>query len=180
MATSLLHPSLVEKLVVVDIAPFALPLSNDFGTYVDAMREIDHTGFKKQSDADALLAQYEKDIGVRQFLLTNLKKRPEDGIYKFRVPYETLGAALGNMGDFAKEFSSAQYSGPTLFIAGGKSSYGKPIEQRFDQVKTMFPDCRLEVVQGAGHWGKYYIAEDLDEGYSCWRYQCMLRNLNHS
>ncbi|KAI7882672.1 alpha/beta-hydrolase [Lichtheimia hyalospora FSU 10163] len=152
MATSLLYPSLVEKLVVVDIAPFALPLSNDFGTYVDAMREIDHAGFKKQSDADALLAKYEKDIGVRQFLLTNLKKRPEDGVYKFRVPYETLGGALGNMGDFSKEFSSSKYSGPTLFIAGGKSSYGKPIEQRLDQVKTMFPDSRLEVVQGAGHW----------------------------
>lgn len=151
MTTALHEPSIISKLVVVDIAPFSLPLSNDFATYVEAMRNIDSRSLKKQSEADKILAEYEKDISVRQFLLTNLK-RQSDGVYRFRIPYETLGKALGKVGRF--DAAGLQYNAPTLFIAGGKSSYGKPLATRSDEVKNMFPNSDLKVVEGAGHWGK--------------------------
>ncbi|KAL1926568.1 hypothetical protein VTP01DRAFT_5689 [Rhizomucor pusillus] len=149
MTTALHEPSIISKLVVVDIAPFSLPLSNDFATYVEAMRNIDSRSLKKQSEADKILAEYEKDISVRQFLLTNLK-RQSDGVYRFRIPYETLGKALGKVGRF--DAAGLQYNAPTLFIAGGKSSYGKPLATRSDEVKNMFPNSDLKVVEGAGHW----------------------------
>ncbi|KAI9265103.1 Alpha/Beta hydrolase protein [Phascolomyces articulosus] len=151
MTTALQHPHLVKKLVVVDIAPFSLPLSNDFASYIDAMRTIDQANVKKQSEADQLLQQIEPDMGIRMFLLTNLKRQP-DGHYKFRIPYDILGKALGNMGDFTNIASTVSYPGPTQFIAGGKSNYCKPLKQYPDQVKAMFPNYRLDVVEGAGHW----------------------------
>ncbi|KAI9498886.1 Alpha/Beta hydrolase protein [Zychaea mexicana] len=153
MTTALQHPTLVKKLVVVDIAPFSLPLSSDFGMYIDAMRKIDQANVKKQSEADKMLQEFEPDMGIRMFLLTNLKKSAkQDGQYHFRIPYDILGKALGNMGDFSKMSDQLNYSGPTLFIAGGKSSYCKPLAQYPDKLKAMFPDYRLDVVEGAGHW----------------------------
>lgn len=154
MTTALHEPSTVSKLVVVDIAPFSLPLSNDFATYVKAMRDIDSRSLTKQSEADKILTEYEKDISVRQFLLTNLK-RQADGVYRFRIPYETLGKAFGRVGGF--DASDLEYKGPTLFIAGGKSSYGKPLVERSEEVKRMFPNSELQVVEAAGHWGNEKI-----------------------
>ncbi|KAI8138194.1 Alpha/Beta hydrolase protein, partial [Fennellomyces sp. T-0311] len=151
MTTALQNPSVVKKLVVVDIAPFSLPLSNDFAAYIDAMRKIDAANLKKQSDADKMLQEYESDVGVRMFLLTNLK-RQSDGVYRFRIPYDILGKALGNMGDFSQWASQQCYDKPTLFVAGGKSGYCKPLAKYPDQLKAMFPDSRVEVIDDAGHW----------------------------
>ncbi|KAI9319490.1 Alpha/Beta hydrolase protein [Dichotomocladium elegans] len=151
MAASLQQPSRVKKLVVVDIAPFSMALSNDFACYVKAMREIDAAQLKKQSEADKILQKYESDIGIRQFLLTNLK-RDHDGTYRFRIPYNTLGSSLHQIGDFGKDLSTQTYPNPTLFIAGGRSSYSKPFARFPDQVKAMFPQSKVEVVDGAGHW----------------------------
>ena len=151
MTTALQHPQLVKKLVVVDIAPFSLHLSNDFASYIDAMRKIDQANVKKQSQADEILQDIEPDMGIRMFILTNLK-RQSDGHYKFRIPYDTLGKALGNMGDFTKV--EGRYPGSTLFIAGGNSSYCKPLQQYPDKVKAMFPNYQVDVVENAGHWGK--------------------------
>lgn len=153
MTAALNYPDTISKLIVVDIAPFAMPLSNDFAAYVDAMRQIDQASVTKQSQADAMLASVEPELGVRQFLLTNLKKQPDTGIYRFRIPYEILGRALGNMGDFMQLNGEKVYTGPTLFIAGGKSGYSKPFKERPDQVKAMFPNSKIDVIEGAGHWG---------------------------
>ncbi|KAG2224485.1 hypothetical protein INT45_010551 [Circinella minor] len=153
MATALQHPQLVKKLVVVDIAPFSLPLSNDFASYIDAMRKIDQANVKKQSQADEILQDVESDMGIRMFILTNLK-RQSDGHYKFRIPYDILGKALGHVGDFTKV--EGQYPGPTQFIAGGNSNYCKPLQQYPDKLKLMFPDYRIDVVENAGHWGRLY------------------------
>jgi pimeloyl-ACP methyl ester carboxylesterase len=82
-------------------------------------------------------------------LLTNLKKSPDDGIYRFRVPLETLGNALGNLAQFIQNH---RYTGPTLFITGGISPYRKPFESHPELVDQQFPNARVEVMPGCGHW----------------------------
>ncbi|KAI8097896.1 Alpha/Beta hydrolase protein [Gilbertella persicaria] len=150
MATALQHPDLASKLVVVDMPPLALTLSRSFATYVDAMREIEASKPSKQSDADKILAKYESNIGVRMFLLTNLK-RTQDNSLRFRVPYDILGRSLSSIGAFNIP-DHLSYDKPTLFIAGGKSPYRPPFDKHSEKITNMFPNSQLEVVEGAGHW----------------------------
>lgn len=76
MTMALRSPDKYSGLVPVDNAPVDAALKSDFGTYVNAMREIeDHRPpVARQSDADKILQKYEPDLAIRQFLLTNLVK----------------------------------------------------------------------------------------------------------
>lgn len=154
MSTALHHPSLVSKLIVVDMPPVSLHLSRSFATYVDAMRAIEEANPKKQSEADKILSQFESNVGIRMFLLTNLK-RAENGELRFRVPYETLGKSLESIGGFlsTSKGNIEAYKAPTLFIAGGKSPYLVPFQKQDKEIKSLFPNSKLEVIEGAGHWG---------------------------
>lgn len=144
-----IHP--VSKLIVVDMAPSVLPLSSDFGSYIAAMDEIQQAKLTKRSEADAILSKWEPSLAIRQFLLTNLKKDEESGIYKFRVPYKTLGRSLGQMSSFLNE-KPEPFDKPTLFIAGGKSGYIKP-QRNGPSIREQFPNSEIKVIEGAGHWG---------------------------
>lgn len=149
MLAAMKEPKLVSKLVVADMPPISMPLSTDFQTYIEAMKEVEAANVQKQSEADEILRKYVKNANVRMFLLTNLKKHA--GQYRWRVPVDTLGNALGNMGDFPADYV---YEGPTLFVTGGKSPYNKPFDSHPDEIKAMFPNSKRVVIPDAGHWGK--------------------------
>jgi pimeloyl-ACP methyl ester carboxylesterase len=153
MATALHNPNLISKLVVVDMPPVTMHLSSNFATYVDAMRAIDESNPTKQSEADKILSKFESNVGIRMFLLTNLK-RNEDGELRFRVPYELLGQSLESIGGFLEKKDDLSFNKPTLFIAGGNSPYLEPFEKQEKEIKSLFPNSELKVVEGAGHWGK--------------------------
>ncbi|KAG0168806.1 hypothetical protein DFQ28_009628 [Apophysomyces sp. BC1034] len=149
MAAALRDPSKVSKLLVVDMPPVSLGLSNNFSTYIAAMKEIEDADPQKQSEADKILAKYESNVGIRTFLLTNLK-RNDNGKLRFRVPYTILGNALTAVGNF--DAGPSAYEKPTLFVAGGKSPYYPPFLKHAEAIRKIFPKSQLEVVQGAGHW----------------------------
>ncbi|BCS18951.1 putative alpha/beta hydrolase [Aspergillus puulaauensis] len=150
MTVALNAPELVSALIPVDNAPVNSPLRTDFGKYVRGMQHIESANVTKQSDADKILQDYEESMPIRQFLLTNLVRSPEDQTMKFRVPLATLGDALKGMGDFPfPEPGSVQYPGPTLFVRGTKSRYIS--DDTFPAIKAFFPDSQVADVE-AGHW----------------------------
>ncbi|ORX60692.1 alpha/beta-hydrolase, partial [Hesseltinella vesiculosa] len=123
MTFALLNQNLLSNLVVLDIAPLRAQLLHDFDNYCKGMWEIERLQLTRQTEANTIMARYEPDEYVRHFLLTNLKKSPVDGVYRFRVPLPIITNALGNMGDFIQGYKSSL---PTLFVLGGASSYKKP------------------------------------------------------
>ncbi|KAI8333893.1 Alpha/Beta hydrolase protein [Chlamydoabsidia padenii] len=149
MTLAMTHPHIVYKLIVADIAPVHMTLLPEFPKYVQGMKVVQETQLKRQSEADQIMKDYEPDVAVRQFLLTNLKKSPKDGIYRFRVPLDTLGNALGNLAEFIQHH---QYTGPTLFITGGSSPYRKPFVSYPELVDQQFPNARMVTMPGCGHW----------------------------
>ncbi|KAL4776883.1 Alpha/Beta hydrolase protein [Aspergillus nidulans var. acristatus] len=150
MTVALNAPELVSALVPVDNAPVNAPLRTDFGKYIKGMQQVESANITKQSDADKILQEYEEALPIRQFLLTNLIRSPEDQTMKFRVPLSTLGASLRAMGDFPfSEPGSVQYKGPTLVIRGTKSPYVS--EDTFPTIKAFFPNSKIADVE-AGHW----------------------------
>ena len=97
-----------------------------------------------------LIGTRRQALPIRQFLLTNLIRKPSSTQLHFRIPIQILWSSLDKMGDFPfKDPEKARYDGPSLFIRGTKSHYIPnellPIVGRF------FP--RFELVDvDSGHW----------------------------
>ena len=140
----------ISNLISVDNAPIDAALSSSFGKYVRGMREIQASRCTKQSEADTILQTYEPDLGIRQFLLTNLYRDKETGTMKFRVPVDILAKALDNMADFPfKDPDEARFEGPTLFVRGTNSHY--VADEMLPIVGRFFPRFQLANVE-SGHW----------------------------
>ncbi|KAI5921308.1 Alpha/Beta hydrolase protein [Camillea tinctor] len=150
MTLALSQPDLPRDIVAVDNAPVDAVLSSSFAQYIQGMRRIEEAGVSKQSEADAILQEYEKELPIRQFLLGNLARAGESGKYQFRVPLDVLARSLGHLGDFPfKDPSAARYAGPALFVRGTRSRYVP--DEVLPLVGQFFP--RFELVDvDAGHW----------------------------
>ncbi|KAI5209004.1 alpha/beta-hydrolase [Aureobasidium subglaciale] len=149
MAVALRGKAKISSLIPVDNAPVDAALKSDFGKYFQAMRKIEDANIQKQSEADAILAEFEPNVGVRQFLLTNLA-RGKDGIQRFRIPVKYLASALDNMADFPfKDPEEARWEGPTLFVRGTKSHY--VADETLPIVGRFFPTFKVADVD-SGHW----------------------------
>ncbi|KAJ2706003.1 hypothetical protein FB645_001980 [Coemansia sp. IMI 203386] len=155
MYTALQRPDLVSQLIVDDVAPVKLELAHDFSTYVVRLQEIEARNITSQKEADAVLAEVEPDISVRQFLLTNMKKTREQGadgspkgVYRSRIPLQLLGDSLQGVMEW-NVGAEKQYKGPTLFIGGTKSPYIKPYA--FPAIQQYFPNHEISELD-TGHW----------------------------
>lgn len=145
----MLYPNQLSKLIVEDIAPIHVPLFKDNHDYVQAMKHILQSKVTTQKEADRILQQYEPNLSIRQFLLTNLTKDKKTGIYQFRVPVDLLGESLGDLGTFIQHH---RYLGPTLFITGGDSPYRKPFLTQPDLIQQQFPHSTVTCIDQASHW----------------------------
>ncbi|SMR60006.1 unnamed protein product [Zymoseptoria tritici ST99CH_1A5] len=139
----------VGNLISVDNAPVDAALKSDFAKYTVGMRRIEETGVKSLKDADKILMDYEDNMAIRQFLLTNLA-RDEDGMQRFKVPLKYLTNALSKLGDFPfKDPDEARYEGPTLFVRGTRSHY--IADDMLPLCGRFFPRFELSSID-AGHW----------------------------
>ncbi|KAL4943863.1 hypothetical protein BDV06DRAFT_126298 [Aspergillus oleicola] len=150
MTLALTQPALISSLIPVDNAPVSATLKSDFAKYITGMKAIESSNVSKQSDADAILSRYEKSLPIRQFLLTNLVRNPQDGTMKFRVPLKTLGEALKAMGEFPfSRPGEKTFEGPTMVVRGTRSPYVR--DETNEAIKAFFPDSRVVDVE-SGHW----------------------------
>jgi pimeloyl-ACP methyl ester carboxylesterase len=145
MRLALTRADLVERLAVVDVAPVAY--AHTFGPFVEAMQAVDLAAVRQRADADAQLEPTVPDVAIRNFLLQNLVKT--DGGYGWRVNLEALAANMGELLGFPDP-GDAVYRGPTLFVAGSRSSYVKPEHRPL--IERLFPHAEYAVIEGAGHW----------------------------
>lgn len=172
MTMALRQPEKYSAIIPVDNAPIDAALKSDFGSYVKAMREIEEyqPPIAKQSDADKILAKYESDVSIRQFLLTNFVKSPaseaETKPYRFRIPLQILAKALPLMADFPfKDPDAVRYEGPTLIVRGAKSHY--VADESLPVIGRFFPKFELMEFD-CGHWVMSEKFEDFRKGVVDW------------
>lgn len=155
MTFALTRPSLVERLIVVDVAPTHMPADMDSAilTYLKSMRGIlthlspDMSSPMARKRAEALLSNVVKEYGVLQFLLTNLRKG--ERCYEWQFNAETLEKSILNITSMP-DLKGLTYSGHVLFICGRNSPYVS--EEHHDTIKEYFPKAEIVYVDGAGHW----------------------------
>ncbi len=143
MQAALNFPDRISKLVVVDIAPKAY--APWWADAVKAMLAVDPAAVSKRADADHMLKAAIPDWMFRQFLLQNLEFTA-DKKYRWRA---NLNGLLTAEHDISAAVDGTPFTGETLFIKGGKSSY---IEDR-DHVliRRLFPRAQLKTIADAGH-----------------------------
>ncbi|PIB26491.1 thioesterase [Amylibacter kogurei] len=144
MLTALQHPKLVNKLIVVDIAPVTYDHSQI--SNVQVMQSIPLDQISRRSDADKFMADYISEDMVRAFLLQSLTIGETQNSWVLN-----LAALATNMNDivgFPK--IDAQFTPPCLFIRGALSAYILP--QHHEALFHHFPNAKIHTIDGAGHW----------------------------
>ncbi len=145
MLFAVTHPEMVEKLVIVDMAPKAYGRGHD--DVFDAMFSLDLAAIHRRQDAEAGMAAKLPDLALRQFLLKNLD-RDEAGAFRWRLALEEIHAnypALLQAIEWRQPFAH-----PTLFIRGAQSDYIK--DSDIPSLKLLFPQARVTTIPNAGHW----------------------------
>ncbi|KAG0418319.1 hypothetical protein HPB47_004958 [Ixodes persulcatus] len=155
MTFALTRPSMVERLVVVDVAPTFMPTTVDVEvlTYLRAMREtLKHISPEMSSpaarkEAEKHLGSVVQEYGVLQFLLTNLRKGEHS--YEWQFNAETLESCMRNITQMP-ELKGLTYDGRVLFICGRNSIYVR--EEHHGPIRERFPKADIVYVENAGHW----------------------------
>ncbi len=152
MTLALLHRTLVDRLGVVDVSPVVTAAMSSFGTYVDGMRAVEVTTLKNRASADAALQPYAPDPVVRSFLLQNLRREPTG--WRWQMNLRLLGDELPLVAGWpdltVPPYRAEPYTGPVLWLAGGRSDYIRP--EHAPAMRALFPRVQTVTVKDAGHW----------------------------
>lgn len=146
MQLALAYPMLVDRLIIVDIAPVQYPHHHQ--AILEGLTRLNTQTISSRRDADDVLAAYVEDPHVRAFLLKNLQRTESLG-YELQI---NLAAIVTHYDQIAAAISlvNSPCLQPTLFIKGANSDYLQTQHQA--KVISMFPTAKLKTIGGAGHW----------------------------
>ncbi len=144
MALALLHPALVRRLIVADIAPVAY--THDQRQHIAAMRALSLDDLASRGEADRRLAATTDDAALRAFLLQSLDLKATPP--RWRLNLDALESEMPKTLGWPD--LPGAFTGPTLFLTGGDSSYVRPDHR--PAISAAFPAARFAKIPGAGHW----------------------------
>jgi len=141
------HPQLVKQLIVVDIAPKSYERGHD--EIFDAILNLDLTKISKRGEAEERLMELLESEMVVSFLLKNLK-RGKNGAFEWKANFQSL---YENYDDILINSLSPydEYDSECLFIKGGASSRYIELDD-YEMLLDKFPNAKIEIIEGAGHW----------------------------
>lgn len=159
MYLALLNNHLVNKLIVVDIAPKSY-LRTDKGheqyklhsDIIDGLLNIQPEGYKNRTEIDKQLANTIKSVKIRRFLLKNLT-RDKNNKFMWKP---NLQGIKGNLQNIINGFNEKDlkkftpFNKPSLFLKGGHSDYISNSDDEF--IKSLFPGASIVIIENAGHW----------------------------
>ena len=146
MVLALTRPELIDRLVVVDIAP--APSRGVSIDLVRAMQAVPLAACRRRTDVADALADRIPDPATRAFLAQSVASRPEG--LAWSVNLDVLERQFDEIRGFPAPPPGGPFTRPTLFVAGGRSSYLEP--QHWPEIERLFPAAMLEVIPDAGHW----------------------------
>lgn len=147
MALALVRPDLVEKLVVVDIAPKQYAPSHI--EILEAMRLLSEARPDSRREADSLLSEYGvREPMVRAFLLKSYRTQDTEKS-GWKLNLDVIRREYDEIVGWP-DFGNAVFDGPVGVVYGGKSSYVSPDDELL--FTRHFPSTAFRRIDGAGHW----------------------------
>jgi esterase len=144
MVLALTRPTLVNRLIVADIAPVAY--SHDQSKHITAMRALDLSGLSSRGEADRRLSATLADPSLRAFFLQSLDLKTHPP--RWRLNLEVLEAEMSKIVGWPG--TQSRFEGLSLFLSGAESDYVKPAYR--ETIKALFPNAHFAKIPGAGHW----------------------------
>lgn len=158
MVLALTRPDLVNRLIVVDIAPVAYTHSQM--QFIDAMRRVDLSGIEKRSDAARQLRHWVDDPTLVSFFTQSLDVPAR----RWRLNLDTLAREMPLIMDFP--LLEGHFEGPALFLSGAQSDYLR--REHRDRIKALFPKAQFLKIPGAGHWLHAEKPRDFEAAIRAW------------
>jgi pimeloyl-ACP methyl ester carboxylesterase len=156
MNFALKYPDKVKDLIVVDIAPRRYEVLHD--GIIQALKSLQLDLYSRREEVDEALSQILQNFSIRQFLLKNLV-RNNNHTFDWKINLKAIDQNIHNL---VVEISADQpFQGNTLFIAGEKSDYIRPVDE--EQIFELFPQAEVKYLPKVGHW---VHAEDPDLLYN--------------
>ncbi|MCX6287621.1 MAG: alpha/beta fold hydrolase [Bacteroidetes bacterium] len=147
MYFALHHPKAITKLIIVDISLRKARINMEHQMLIDAMLRVDFSRVVSRSDVEHQLKATVHSRRLRQFLLKNVYWR-NDTMLDWRLNLPAINDNLLNI--FEGVGVSGQYTGPALFIRGGRSDYIR--DEDLGDLKNKFPGAVVKTIPEAGHW----------------------------
>lgn len=147
MQFALDHPDMVDKLVVVDIAPKRYPGGHE--KILEALLALDLNQIEDRKDAEDFLKKRlpnEKESTIL-FLMKNLS-RTKEGSFEWKMNFQAIYNHYEDILDKVK--GNTPFKGDTLFLRGEHSKY--ILDDDWDAILQLFPNAELETIKNAGHW----------------------------
>ena len=145
MQVALTHSELVNKLVVLDIAPVSYPARHT--QIIEALNAVKNADIGDRKQADLLMQPYIEELGVRQFLLKSLYKN-DAGKFVWRFNLSVLDNKYSTITDNINANNSCLCE--TLFIKGNDSDY--ILAEHREAINSLFKNVSAKIIHGAGHW----------------------------
>ena len=145
MTFALQHAEMMDRLIVVDIAPRFYPVHHQ--DILNGLNAIEMDQLTSRKEADEILAAYEKEKGTRQFLLKSLG-RNEEGKFVWKINLPVITAQIENVSQAID--SDNTFDHPTLFVAGANSRYIQDKDKA--DIDRLFPNSNIIKIKNAGHW----------------------------
>lgn len=147
MFFALHHPSLVKKLIVVDISLRRSPPSTEHQNLINAMWTVDFSKAISRSDVERQLQPLVKSEKLRLFLMKNVYWRDREKL-DWRLNLKAIDENLLTIFEGITE--TGIYSGPALFVRGAKSPYVQ--DEDLPGIAQKFPGAVVKTISDAGHW----------------------------
>lgn len=145
MQFALEYPGKVDKLIIADIS--ADEYNHKHDVLIEAMLSVDLQKYASRSDVDKELERSVSDPRIRQFLLKNLHWKDRSSL-GWKANLEVI---LENLPEVFKAIDSAEpFNKPALFVRGSDSPY--ILQKHIPRIKKLFPQSRIETIEGASHW----------------------------
>ncbi len=140
------YDNLINKLIIVDILPDALPLDR-FGNLFHHLLSLNLLDYKSRTAIDQALQKFIDLSSFRQFIMKNIG-RDKEGKFTWKINLPVIAKSIPMLSE--KILFKKQIIIPTLFIRGALSPYIP--EDKIDYAKKMFPHLILSTIAEAGHW----------------------------
>lgn len=144
MQFALEYADMIDKLIVVDIAPKKYEGGHQL--IFEALHSLDLNKIENRKDAETQLEEKIPQFGVRQFLLKNLNRKKEGG-YAWKM---NLDAIHKNYENILANIEGEATETETLFLKGEKSRYIQEHDKA--DIETLFPNAKINTIPNAGHW----------------------------
>lgn len=153
MLLAFMYPELIEKLIIIDIAPKNYN-SPDYSTHLDEhlkilniMSEISTDNIKSYSELSKNLDKYSLNKNEKQLIAKNIKK-DKDKTFKWKLNIDAIRNNLENILDFPISNNNI-FNGESHFIKGEESEYIQ--REDIKDIIKHFPKAKLHIIEKCGH-----------------------------